>query len=332
MDRRRAHRWGPETDGDVRRRAGVRRLAVAAALALALVPGSARADDRGRPADPGLDRGRSGEPGSDAVPLVWNPRWHRFRGVEYAATGFLLAGAFGSLLIPPAPTPWSGRNGFDESVRDAIRIDAGVGREAARDASDILISTHLAYPIFVDALVVAWSRRGSADVGWQMAAMDFEVYAATAFANGLTSALSSRERPYGRDCPADEARQNEDCRQNKRYRSFFSGHASTAFASAAVSCLHHQRLELYGGGAPDVVACATGFVTAGATAFLRVAADQHYASDVLIGAAVGTSIGLGLPYVLHYRASEPARRHGAGLDVEVALVPTVGGLSATGTF
>jgi membrane-associated phospholipid phosphatase len=43
-----------------------------------------------------------------------------------------------------------------------------------------------------------------------------------------------------------------------------------------------------------------------ATALLRIVADKHYLSDVVVGAAVGTASGLLLPLVLHYRASPVA--------------------------
>jgi hypothetical protein len=38
---------------------------------------------------------------------------------------------------------------------------------------------------------------------------------------------------------------------------------------------------------------------AAATGYLRIAADSHYFSDVLVGAAVGTAVGLLVPHLLH---------------------------------
>jgi membrane-associated phospholipid phosphatase len=35
-----------------------------------------------------------------------------------------------------------------------------------------------------------------------------------------------------------------------------------------------------------------------ATGYLRIAADRHYATDVLAGAAVGTGVGLGWPLLV----------------------------------
>ena len=68
------------------------------------------------------------------------------------------------------------------------------------------------------------------------------------------------------------------------------------------------------------------------TATTRLIADRHYASDDLIGAAIGFGSGYGLPWLLHYRyaAETPAEADARG----VVLLPFVAngmiGLSAAG--
>ena len=42
------------------------------------------------------------------------------------------------------------------------------------------------------------------------------------------------------------------------------------------------------------------------TGVTRVVADRHYASDVVVGAAIGFGVGYGLPRLLHYRAGTQA--------------------------
>jgi len=64
-----------------------------------------------------------------------------------------------------------------------------------------------------------------------------------------------------------------------------------------------------------------GLTLAGTTGYLRIAADKHYASDVLIGAVLGSAAGLILPRWLH--------DHEGG---DVQVVPTPGGLALLGTF
>ncbi len=47
-----------------------------------------------------------------------------------------------------------------------------------------------------------------------------------------------------------------------------------------------------------------GLSLAVATAYLRIAADRHYASDVTVGAAIGSLTGFAVPYLFH----NPKRR------------------------
>jgi membrane-associated phospholipid phosphatase len=82
--------------------------------------------------------------------------------------------------------------------------------------------------------------------------------------------------------------------------SFFSGHTTWAFALAASSgtVASMRGYEL----AP--VVWAVGLPLAAATGYLRIAADRHYLSDVLVGAAVGTAVGIGFPRLMHGRQPE----------------------------
>ena len=78
--------------------------------------------------------------------------------------------------------------------------------------------------------------------------------------------------------------------------SFFAGHSSTAFAVAASAT---QVLRLRGRPGWGWFAAAA-FSGAAASGFFRIASDNHWTTDVLAGAAVGTAVGLALPpLVLH---------------------------------
>jgi hypothetical protein len=78
--------------------------------------------------------------------------------------------------------------------------------------------------------------------------------------------------------------------------SLFSSHASTAFAAVAAAGTIASRRHsadaawIWGGG----------LALAGTTSYLRVAATRHYLTDVLVGSAVGTAIGLVLPRVFDH--------------------------------
>lgn len=96
------------------------------------------------------------------------------------------------------------------------------------------------------------------------------------------------------------------------YRSFLSGHAMASFTAAGLMCVHHEMLPLFGGGAPDAWACAWAVSVATLTSISRLAADEHWASDVLIGAGAGWLYGYYLPELLH----RCARRDGDVLTLQ----------------
>ena len=155
--------------------------------------------------------------------------------------------------------------------------------------------------------------------------------AVAAAIQGLTSSLGSRERPYGRDC--SEASDVEDCRQSNRYRSFFSGHTSQAFVSAALTCAHHDNVRLYGSQGADLAACLSHLALAGTIGTLRVVSDMHYVSDVVTGAVIGSLVGLTIPYVFHYRSpreKDTAAKSSPWGSMVVTPMPT--GLAVTGFF
>ena len=233
--------------------------------------------------------------------LVWNPRWRRFSTAELIGTGIIAAGALPFAVIPSVGHSLNSPDGFDESARTTLRLGTNVARNTARDVSDVLLTVSITYPFFVDALAAAYLKRKSPDVAGQMVQMDLEALAVNAFVSALVSNLTGRERPYGRVCSVDPEKQTFDCSSTSRYRSFFSGHSSTAFTSAGLVCSHHMHFNLFGGGANDTLACVTALLAAGTTASLRVMADQHYLSDVLVGSAVGAAMGFGVPWLMHYR-------------------------------
>ena len=95
--------------------------------------------------------------------------------------------------------------------------------------------------------------------------------------------------------------------------SFFSGHTTFGFAVAASTST--LLLEQHAPGA--VAVSATSFALASLTGYLRIAAQQHYLTDVLAGAAVGTAIGWAVPHFFH------APRRADGLQ----LTPAAGGVA-----
>ncbi|TNF33574.1 MAG: phosphatase PAP2 family protein [Deltaproteobacteria bacterium] len=267
------------------------------------------------------------------VQLRWDPAWGDFSTGEVVATGVAAAIALGTSLVDPLPDHWRGGVGADEGARDALRFDDASDRRLAAGLSDVTLVLSLASPYLVDALGVAALHRDSPEVGLQMALVDTEVLAVVMAIGGIVKATTSRERPYGRTCGLDGPDDGADCDGPERYRSFFSGHTALTFAAAATACSHHLNLDLFQDPTADALACTGGFLVAGFTGLMRVTSDRHYLSDVLVGAGVGTLVGLGLPWLLHYRFERRGAPDGGPSDgVTLMLAPAVDGAAVVGTF
>lgn len=238
---------------------------------------------------------------SEPAPKKLEWRWPRFRTSEFVVTAAGVAGAAVGQLLTPDEDKWHTGILFDDDVRGAMTFPTYRQRRAARDASDVLLAALVTYPVLVDGIVVTGWYYQSEDVMWQTFLIDAEVYAVVAALQGLTSGITSRERPYGEDCGKSLDADSRDCRYQSRYRSFFSGHTAFGFAAAGLICSHHANLDLYGGGAADDLTCASAMVAATATGFFRRLSDVHWSSDVIAGGLVGGGIGLTLPWLLHYR-------------------------------
>ena len=263
--------------------------------------------------------------------ILWNPEWPRFSTADWIITAAGAAITLTAAILPPqSKHSLGGGIAFDDRVRSKLRLPTPEGRYIARDGSDIILSLEATWPFFVDALITTWWYRGSPDAAAQMALVDGEALAIVTAIQGATNTIVSRERPYGQVCGTtpDLPSQTNDCQGNVRYRSFFSGHSAFAFMAAGLVCVHHQKLDLFGG-AGDDIACVTAYAGAAATATMRVMADMHYASDVSIGAGVGTLVGLAVP-LLHYRRVNLAPVEKAAVDW--TLIPVGAGLGVGGTF
>lgn len=110
----------------------------------------------------------------------------------------------------------------------------------------------------------------------------------------ILESVTLRTRPYVHAIKSDQERADVIA-QTGAFHSFPAGHVVEAFgvASAAgvVASLRGYRL------APLV--WVAGMMVGVATAYTRLAADRHYFTDVLGGAAIGTVVGGGIPLLFH---------------------------------
>jgi hypothetical protein len=223
------------------------------------------------------------------------------RTAAVALSALALTGAAnlaeGSLVAPACR--WCAPTGIDRSARDAFRFADGGG--AAR-ASDVLV---LAVP-----LALAGADLGLAGGDLRRAGEDLavagEAIAVTVLATEVLKLAVSRRRPYAlgaatRGGPEDDL-------------SFPSGHTSSAFAAAAAFGTV-ARLRGYAGA---WAVYAGGFAGAATVGWLRMAADRHWLTDVVAGAALGTAAGVGLPLLLHRREPGAAAAPAA---LRVTVVP-----------
>ena len=280
-------------------------LALSACLLFAATPLSADPGDVALATDPTA--------GPQAVPSPQAPnshrlhwRWSRFGPIDYAVT-VALGGAYCYAEFgreQPQRAKWTGPILFDRSARNALVA----GTRAGRNRADVLSDYSMVAPVIalwgetliVPLLLDDWNL----DVAWQMTVINLQASALNGLLTRSGNQLGVRQRPDVSNCEQDDD-YNRNCFRGST-ASFPSGHTSLAFVGAALSCSHHLHLPLYGGGGYDIAMCSVLGAVATATGVARIVADRHYASDVLMGAAIGVGSGLALPLLLHYRGGESA--------------------------
>jgi hypothetical protein len=267
----------------------------------------------------------------EGSPRRWDPRWRKVGTANYVLMGVAVGTSAGSLLVPPPNDPWRRTNQLDEWGRRHIGVDVYESGRWARDTSDLLLSLNISFPLLVDSLIVTYWYRRSPEVAGQTALIAVEAMAITSALQGVASAAFGRERPYGRDCGTSVPSGLDDCTSNDRYRSFFSGHTSLAFAAAGVTCTNHAMHDIFGDPVADALACGATLATATTVGMMRVVALKHYLTDVGTGAAVGTLTGLGIPWLLHYGPLARVTPQSAA-GVSFSLLPHENGLAIGGVF
>jgi membrane-associated phospholipid phosphatase len=244
--------------------------------------------------------------GDGPAPLRWEPR--RDLVVTGAALAVWLGSELGKDRLAPSSCRFCGTNALDASARDALVWARG---DRARRASDLVAFGLLPGAVAAHQLLAARSE-GDAQEGLVDLLVVVQAAALAANVNQLVKFSVGRQRPfvrYGNSPEPDRAPDSDD------NLSFYSGHTSFAFAVATaagtVSSLRGYRT------APWV--WAAGLTLAAGTGYLRVAADKHYLTDVLTGAAVGTAFGVALPRLLHGREAAPAAGTGGPIVTFVPL-------------
>ncbi len=238
--------------------------------------------------------------------------WSPVQTWEYFAVPSALAVTLGINLTPSPPSRWRGGILFDDWARNGLRLKSDAAQSHAATASTVLLVGGGVFPFFVDAGLLTGLIHRRSDLAWQMFVVDAEALTLTVLITETTKRLVGRERPPG---PGEND-------------SFFSGHTSIAATAATLVCLQHVQLDLLGNRAADAVVCGAASAVALTTGLLRVMSDRHYASDVIVGTAVGVGSAF-LVYNLHVRRT-PVEQ--AALRISPILHPDFLGLSFAGAF
>jgi len=208
---------------------------------------------------------------------------------------------------------WCNPGRVDVAVRDALRWN---DTSAANLASNL--GAYLFVPLTSLGLLALEARRE--DRLAELPADGLVIAEAVALNGALAQIVKlavGRERPFVHALPADQKPLTAHPADNNV--SFYSSHTSFAFSLAVstgtVASMRNDRW------APLI--WAVGLAGATAVGYLRVAADQHYFTDVLAGAAVGSAIGFAVPYGFHRQpgalAVSPVPGGGAMLTVTARL-------------
>jgi len=214
--------------------------------------------------------------------------------------------------LAPAHCRWCVPNGFDSAVRDGLVWQNPHTADVLSNVDAFALMPLLA---FGGTALAAHHDGANGNIGVDLLVIG-EAAMLAQDVNQAVKFAAGRERPFVHQLPASQ--KGLTAAPDDNNLSFFSGHTTWAFslatAAGMVCSLHHYKL------APWVWALGMTFATS--TAYLRIAADKHYATDVLTGALVGALFGVGIPLLHRPQAASP-RSQGLGL----AFGPAGGGLS-----
>lgn len=207
----------------------------------------------------------------------------------FSATWLLAETAFKKPLAPSS-CHWCSANGFDAWVRSGLRWDNETTAAKLSDGGLLLAAAN-----GFGALAWAAAADGAGDDFAHNSLYVLQTVSITMTLTNVVKVLVARQRPAVR-FEGDFSTHLSASEQNL---SFFSGHSSFTFAFAtaagSVASLRGYRHARW--------VWASGLAIAALTAYARVGADAHYATDVLTGGAVGASLGIALPHLLHARTT-----------------------------
>lgn len=244
--------------------------------------------------------------------LGYNP-W-----VDGPLTAAIWAGWFGTEAlkgaIGPAECRWCTPSALDWSARNAVVWSE---TKAPRVVSDILLFGVAPLAAVATTYGLGQVAQRPGEFLWDILLI-VEAAGTAAALTQLVKFAVARQRPFAHALRLEDALEPVPVDANL---SFFSGHSSFTFAlAAATATVAHMRKRPYAW-----VAWAVGLPIATFTAYLRMAGDKHYLTDVAVGSGVGLLTGVLVPAVHDWSAF-------MGKDVNVAVMPLPGGAAGSVGF
>ncbi len=216
-------------------------------------------------------------------PLVLRPQGLLFdspkdgpSALTLTLTGLGLAAVLSTELFKDHLAPDQPRvtdpNPIDRGIRNALHWDED-RMGAAALTSDLLLFGLFGSSVF-------WTPALSKLDYATHLEINLETLLFTALLTQTAKFLVGRERPYA-------AFDSQEPRGVDDNLSFFSGHTSLTFSLATANAV------ILADSYPDqkLLAYALPLTLAASTAYLRIAADKHYFTDVLVGFLVGSTVG-----------------------------------------
>ncbi|MES3039370.1 MAG: phosphatase PAP2 family protein [Bdellovibrionota bacterium] len=188
-------------------------------------------------------------------------------------------------------------------VNSIDRYAVGNKNDFHEQLSDITVALAIGFPVVLDLNEVGLS---------EPFVEDMLVYLEVLSLNGAMTTLAkySVQRPLPRSYGGDQDMMTDP----KGYRSFYSGHTSSAFAALTAGAMTHVARH-----PEDKWPWYVAGIVGTSVAFERVAAGRHFPTDVTMGAIAGSIIGISVPY-FHQRPEFK--------NQTFAMVPTPEGAAA----
>ena len=185
----------------------------------------------------------------------------------------------------PSTCRWCAPPGIDVDVRNALLWK---GNERTADTLSTIFDAVVPASA-LGFLLISSSNYGDINAGLVDSLLVTQAAAAALLLNQVVKLLVGRQRPYAffkNDVGYSKSEDN---------LSFYGGHTSFAFSVAAATVTVAAMRGYAGVG----IAAGVGFTLSAAVGYFRIAADQHYLTDILIGSAVGGLVGWAVPWIFH---------------------------------